>query len=149
MELQRLAATFSAIRLALDTLRSNKTRSFLTVLGVIIGTGTIIGVGSFMTGFDGAVAGVLQSFGTDTLLVFKFKIGVQLGNRSPEERMRKPISYEQVRAVAERCQNCARVTRFCLRPGTPSRTPATGTMSFISWIWAAPTKAMPSRDKRN
>ena len=33
-------------------------RSFLTVLGVIIGTGTIIGVGSIIAGLDGAITGV-------------------------------------------------------------------------------------------
>jgi putative ABC transport system permease protein len=106
------ASTIASIRLAFDTLRAYKTRSLLTVLGVIIGTGTIIGVGSLMTGFDGAVSNVLQSFGTNTLLVFKFKIGVTIGNRSAEERMRKPISQRQVAAVAERCTNCERVTPF-------------------------------------
>lgn len=104
------SATFASIRLALDTIRAYKLRAFLTVLGVIIGTGTIIGVGSIMTGFDGAVSGVLQSFGTNTLIVFKFRVGVVFGNRTPEERMRKPINYEQVRAVQERCSDCARVS---------------------------------------
>ena len=100
----------ASIRLAFDTLRAYKLRAFLTVLGVIIGTGTIIGVGSILTGFDGAVSGVLQSFGTNTLLVFKFRIGVVFGNRTPEERMRRPISYEQVRVVAEACTECKRVS---------------------------------------
>ncbi len=100
------------MKLAFDTLRAYKLRAFLTVLGVIIGTGTIIGVGSILTGFDGAVGSVLQSFGTDTLLVFKFKIGVNFGPRSAEERMRKPITYDQIRAVAERCRNCKRVSPF-------------------------------------
>lgn len=104
------STTWASIILALDTLRAYKLRAFLTVLGVIIGTGTIIGVGSILTGFDGAVSGVLQSFGTNTLLVFKFRIGVVFGNRTPEERMRRPINYEQVRAVAERCSDCARVS---------------------------------------
>ena len=40
----------SVIGLALATLRENKVRSFLTVLGVMIGTGTIIGVGSILDG---------------------------------------------------------------------------------------------------
>ena len=43
------------IGLALATVRGNKARSFLTVLGVIIGTGTIIGVGSILVGLDGAI----------------------------------------------------------------------------------------------
>ncbi|MDX2181773.1 MAG: ABC transporter permease [Bryobacteraceae bacterium] len=104
------STTLSSMRLALDTLWSHKLRAALTVLGVVIGTGTIIGVGSILTGFDGAVTGVLQSFGTNTLFVFKFRIGMVVGNRTPEERARKPVSYEQVRAVAEGCTECARVS---------------------------------------
>ncbi len=104
------STTLASVKLALDTIRIYKMRAFLTVLGVIIGTGTIIGVGSILTGFDGAVANVLKSFGTNTLLVFKFKIGVNFGPRSAEERMRKPITYEQVRAVSERCEDCVRVS---------------------------------------
>ena len=50
----------SAIGLALDTVREHKMRSFLTVLGVIIGTGTIIAVGSIIAGLDGAVTGVIR-----------------------------------------------------------------------------------------
>jgi putative ABC transport system permease protein len=106
------STTVASIRLAFDTLRAYKLRALLTILGVIIGTGTIIGVGSILTGFDGAVGSVLQSFGTDSLLVFKFKIGVNFGPRSAEERMRKPISHHQIRAVAERCRNCTRVSPY-------------------------------------
>ena len=58
-------------------------RSFLTVLGVIIGTGTIIGVGSIIAGLDGAVTGVIRSFGTNTAIIFKFPIGMQ--TRTPED----------------------------------------------------------------
>ena len=56
-------------------------RSFLTVLGVIIGTGTIIGVGSIIAGLDGAVTNVLRSFGTNTAIVFKFPIGFHTAHR--------------------------------------------------------------------
>ena len=58
----------SVIGLALATLRENKVRSFLTLLGVMIGTGTIIGVGSILTGLDGAVTGAIRSLGTNTAL---------------------------------------------------------------------------------
>ena len=40
---------------ALGAIWSNKLRSFLTVLGVIIGTGAVIGVGSIIAGLDGAI----------------------------------------------------------------------------------------------
>ena len=50
-------------------------RAFLTVLGVIIGTGTIIGVGSILAGLDGAVTGAIRSMGTNTAIVFKMQLG--------------------------------------------------------------------------
>ena len=49
------AEVMSAGGLALATIREHKLRSFLTVLGVIIGTGTMIGVGSIITGLDGSI----------------------------------------------------------------------------------------------
>ena len=65
----------SGIGLALDSIRESKLRAFLTVLGVIIGTGTIIGVGSIIAGLDGAITEVLRSFGPNTIIVFKFRGG--------------------------------------------------------------------------
>jgi putative ABC transport system permease protein len=111
-----MRALLSVIVLALTTLRENKLRSFLTVLGVIIGTSTIIGVGSILTGFDGAVTGVLRSFGTDTLIAFKFQIGPRFGNLTPEERQRKPLTYENAQAVASRCSAVERVSPYLFPP---------------------------------
>jgi putative ABC transport system permease protein len=101
---------WASIGMAFDTLRSYKMRSLLTVLGVIMGTGTIIGVGSIITGMDGAFANAMRTFGTETMVVFKFSVGVNFGNRSPEERMRKPITYEQAQAIRERCPHVERVS---------------------------------------
>ena len=92
----------SVIGLALTTLRENKVRSFLTVLGVIIGTGTIIAVGSILAGLDGAVTSVIRSFGTNSALVFKVRMGPSFGGRTNEEKMRKPLTYQNALAIAER-----------------------------------------------
>jgi putative ABC transport system permease protein len=102
----------SVIGLALATLRENKVRSFLTVLGVIIGTGTIISVGSILAGLDGAVTGVIRSFGTNTAIVFKMRMGPNFGGRSAEERNRKPLTYEDSVAVAERCPSVEHASPF-------------------------------------
>src|SRR4051812_17455625 len=109
-------AIYSGIGLAFDTIRAHKLRAFLTVLGVIIGTGTIIGVGSILTGFDGAVTGVLRSFGTNTLIVFKFKVGPRPANLTPEERQRKPLTWENARAIEERCPSVERVSPSLFPP---------------------------------
>jgi len=54
---------FSAARMALATIREHKMRSFLTVLGVIIGTATVIAVGSIITGLDSSISNIFRSFG--------------------------------------------------------------------------------------
>src|SRR3979411_2050436 len=93
----------SAIGLALSTVREAKMRAFLTVLGVIIGTGTIIGVGSIIAGLDGAITDIIKQFGPDNLIVFKFRGVFRVGNLSPEEWKRKPLTLANAVALTERC----------------------------------------------
>jgi len=100
---------FSAVGLALNTVREHKMRSFLTVLGVIIGTGTIIGVGSIIAGLDGAITNVLRSFGTNTAVVFKFPF---LSAVTDEEVRRKSLNYEDAVAIAERCPSVLHVSPY-------------------------------------
>jgi putative ABC transport system permease protein len=102
----------SVIGLALSALRENKVRSFLTVLGVIIGTGTIIAVGSILAGLDGAVTGVIRSMGTNTAVVFKVQMGPNFNGRNAEERNRKPLTYENAEAIAERCPSVDHVSPY-------------------------------------
>lgn len=105
--------------LAFDTIRAHKLRSFLTMLGVIMGTGTIIGVGAILTGFDGAVSGILKSFGPDSIFVLR-EPAFQTTDLSPAERARKMFVYENVAALREKCQACAYVSAM-LSPN--NRTP--------------------------
>jgi putative ABC transport system permease protein len=91
--------------LAIQTIRSHKLRAFLTVLGVIIGTGTIIGVSAILTGFDAQMTGVLRSFGPNSIIVFKFPVGFRVQNLSPEERTRKQLTYDNATHLRERCKS--------------------------------------------
>jgi putative ABC transport system permease protein len=102
---------FSAAGMALATIREHKMRSFLTVLGVIIGTATVIAVGSIITGLDSAISNIFRSFGPTTLIVFKFQIGFRF-NISREEMMRKPLTVENARAIAERCPSVQGVSPY-------------------------------------
>lgn len=120
--MKRLVAIRAAIMLALGTIREHKMRAFLTVLGVIIGTGTIIGVGSILAGLDGAITNILESFGPNTAIMFKFPIGFRTGNLTAEERVRKPLTYENALAIAERCPSVEHVSPFLF----PWRTDAGG-----------------------
>ena len=105
----------SVVRLALDALRENKLRSFLTVLGVIIGTGAIIGVGSILAGLDSSVSGLIRSVGANTALVFKMRMGPAFGGRTAEEIMRKPLTYEDAVAIAERCPSVEHVSPYLMQ----------------------------------
>ncbi|SRR5579883_145923 len=86
--------------LALDTLRTHKFRSFLTLLGVLIGTTTVIAVTSIIAGLDKQLVDVAQQFGTRTLWVYKLQIGT-VRRLTREERLRKPLSYEDAMAIRQ------------------------------------------------
>ena len=91
------------LALALDTLRTHKLRSFLTVLGVVIGVGVIIVVGSLMAGFDANVQESISGYGADTAYINQFNMGPRIGRMSSEERMRKPLAAEDGFAMVEQC----------------------------------------------
>jgi putative ABC transport system permease protein len=103
-------------RMALATVWEHKLRSFLTVLGVIIGTGTVIAVGSIITGLDSTISNIFRSMGPTTILVFKFNIGPRFGHLSSEERLRKPLTLENARAIAARCPSVEYVSPYLLSP---------------------------------
>jgi ABC-type antimicrobial peptide transport system permease subunit len=82
------------LKMAMDTLRMNKMRSFLTVLGVVIGVWTVMAIASIISGIDYAVTKQIESIGTNSIFVTKMERGVRFGPPSREERMRKPLTYE-------------------------------------------------------
>src|ERR1039458_1354728 len=107
----------AGIQLALDAIRGHKMRSFLTVLGVIIGTGTIIGVGSILTGFDSAVTGAGSSFGTASIIVTRWQAGFHIGVPDFEMEKRKYLTIEDARAIAERCPSVKSVSPYLYPSG--------------------------------
>ena len=58
-----LAALDTGVRIALANIREHKMRSFLTVLGVIIGTGAVIGVEAIIAGLDSTVTNLMAMMG--------------------------------------------------------------------------------------
>jgi putative ABC transport system permease protein len=108
-----VGALTAGVKLALATVREHKLRSFLTVLGVIIGTGAVIGVGSIIAGLDGAVTNLMRSMGPSTIIVTKTPA---MGNATREERRRKPLTLENARAVADRCPAVEHVSPYLFPP---------------------------------
>ncbi len=94
-------------RMAMETLRTHKMRSFLTVLGVVIGVAAQIFVSSIMVGVDADTRSSLEQWGATTLFVFRFDPGIHTGRLTPEERQRKPLNYGDAMAVRESCPSVA------------------------------------------
>jgi putative ABC transport system permease protein len=109
------AALFtSGITIALDTVRTHKLRSFLTILGVIIGTSAVIGVGSIIAGLDASITNLMRSFGPTTIIVTKTPA---MAEATREERKRKPLTLENARAVAARCRSVEYVSPYLMANG--------------------------------
>ena len=87
--------------LALGTLRANKLRSLLTVIGVIIGVVTVMLIASIIAGVDTAVTKEVESFGTRSMYISKYNPGIHVGRLSREERMRKPLTYDDAVALSK------------------------------------------------
>ena len=102
---------YENLRMAMETLWLNKLRSFLTVLGVIVGTTTVIVIAAFVAGIDERVSKEIESFGTHSVYAYKFDPGFNF-NPSAEERMRKPLSYEDALAVQAECPSVAHAAPF-------------------------------------
>ncbi len=90
---------YENLKMALSTLRANKLRSSLTVVGVVIGVWTVIAIASIISGIDMAVKKEVESFGTRSIFLYKFDIGVRTSEPTREERMRKDLTYEDALAI--------------------------------------------------
>ncbi|MGH9787627.1 MAG: ABC transporter permease [Candidatus Acidiferrales bacterium] len=98
------------VRMALVTLREHKLRSALTLLGIVVAVVTLITVVALLVGFDDNIQQTIQGYGTNTAFFAKNPAGFRFGRMTKEERMRKPISYEDFLAVEEACTACASAT---------------------------------------
>jgi putative ABC transport system permease protein len=97
-------------RMALNTLRDNKVRSFLTVLGVVIGITALITVASILVGFYSDVTSYLDDYGPNTIWVFRLAPGFRPGRMTPEERNRKPLTFDDAVAIREQCPAVTQVS---------------------------------------
>lgn len=90
---------YENFKMAFDTLRTNKMRSFLTIIGVVVGVITVMLISSIISGISVAVEKQVESFGTRSIFLYKYNIGFSHGRRTQEERMRKPLTIEDAEAI--------------------------------------------------
>src|ERR671918_246977 len=86
--------------MALDTLRANKLRSSLTILGVSVGVVTVIFMVSIIQGLNKAFADQVESLGSNTIFISKFDPGFGRPP-GPEEIHRKDLTMNDAAALRE------------------------------------------------
>jgi putative ABC transport system permease protein len=85
--------------MALDTLRTNKLRSGLTILGIVIGVMTVITISSVINGLNSSVSTMVEQFGTNVLWIFRFPV---IGVRPTSEMLaRKQMTYDDMIAIGQ------------------------------------------------
>ena len=96
------------VTMSVDTLRSNKMRSALTVLGVVIGITSIVGMTSLIRGFDESLRDLFRELGPNTIFVQKFGLLSASSGKTFLEIARRPnLSMDDAKAIARECPSVA------------------------------------------
>jgi len=98
------------LRFAVVALRAHKLRAFLTMVGIVIGVWTVIGMVSLVTGFDRSQTEAFSSFGTTLVQFQKFEPRFGPGHRTEEERKRRDLTLEDAQALQEMCPSILAVS---------------------------------------
>jgi putative ABC transport system permease protein len=85
--------------MAFDSVRSHKFRSFLTVLGIVIGVMTAITIASILTGLRQNIVSIVEEYGTNNIYAFHLSTGPRTGE-DRSERLRKPLTVADAETIA-------------------------------------------------
>jgi putative ABC transport system permease protein len=92
------SAVTETLRMALDSVRSHKFRSFLTVLGIVIGVMTAITIASILTGLRQNIVSIIEEYGTNNIYAFHLSTGPRV-TEDRSERSRKPLTVADAEAI--------------------------------------------------
>ena len=110
------------VHMALDTLRAQKMRSGLTVLGIVIGIMSIVGCTSLIRGLDQSLRESIASMGADTIFVLKFSAVSMGSGRELTELLRRPnLTPADAEAIADQAASLASVNIVLGQGGNPTR----------------------------
>jgi len=91
------------VSMAWDSIKSHKLRSFLTLLGILIGVMTVIAMVSVIQGLNRSFISELEATGSDLIIITKNQPGFRTGRPSEEERQRKDLTYDDALAIGRDC----------------------------------------------
>ena len=97
---------FESVSMAMGSLWSNKLRTFLTLLGIIIGVLTIIAVVSIIQGLNNYVYSKMAFFGANDFSVRKLSLTVKTLKDLREQLARRDLTLEDMKLIRDRCRSC-------------------------------------------
>ena len=108
-----------AIVMALTAIRMNKLRSGLTILGVMVGVSSVIGMAAIIDGLNGAMDEEIDQLGSNVIWITKFHPNVDRDDLTEEDRNRPPITEGEAHAILENCYYVDGVSpqNYYFRPG--------------------------------
>jgi putative ABC transport system permease protein len=111
-----------AFWVALEALRTHKLRSFLTLLGVVIATTTLIVVMSIVNGMNLYIADHIANLGANTFVLHQFKWAQGFDNYMNARRRNKPIRMEDYEFLEEALHDYQQIGAMSsLEPSPPAR----------------------------
>lgn len=94
--------------MAIDSVLGHKFRSFLTILGIVVGVMTAIVVASILTGMRQSIVSIVEEYGTNNIYAFHLSTG--FGPRNRDERNRKPLTDDDANAILAQSMSVKDVT---------------------------------------
>ena len=88
---------YEVLKMSMESIRSHKFRSFLTILGIVVGVITAIVVASILTGMRQSIVAIVEDYGTNNIYAFHLTTGPHVQNR--DERSRKPLTEDDANAI--------------------------------------------------
>src|ERR1051325_5093228 len=86
------------LKMAVDSVRGHKFRSFLTVLGIVIGVMTAISIASLLTGLRQNIVAMIEEYGTNNIYAFHLSTGPRT-SEDRAERLRRPLTTADADAI--------------------------------------------------
>ena len=118
----RYALLHEVVVMAIDTLRTNKLRSALTVLGVVIGITAIVGMTSLVRGFDESLREGIRELGPETIFVAKFSGVSMAAGREFAQLIRRPnLTIDDVKAIEKLAPSAGMVDVWLGAGGPPTQ----------------------------
>src|SRR5581483_1685943 len=98
----RISLFGEVVVMAFDTVRTNKLRSALTVLGVVIGITSIVGMTAMIRGFDQSLRDMIGAIGPNTIFVQRFGVTSFANGAELKELIKRPnITISDARAIEQ------------------------------------------------